>query len=164
MGVVTYPTLEHVAMEARPYPTHVLEGCETGLCLFAAAFLGHNDAIHMAEARLTGTCVDVDEKRLAEMRELYPERWEFIAADAWQYADAAWSLERWWDVVSVDPFTGDAMTRASESIRLWCSLARRAVVLGWRTGTPVTFPDANWSVDSMQRAADIYWLVLRRRD
>jgi hypothetical protein len=124
---MTYPTLEHVAMQARPYPAHLLEGCETGLCLFAAAFLGHNDAIHFAEAGIRTTCCDTDAPRLEEMQRLYPADWEFHAVDAWQFADNAIAVGRKWDVVSADTFTGEMMYRSLGSLDLWCSLARKFV-------------------------------------
>ena len=55
------------------YPTHLLEGCETGLCLFAAAFLGQNDAAHFEEAGVLTTCVDIDAERLGQMSFYYPK-------------------------------------------------------------------------------------------
>ena len=163
MGAVTYASLEHVAQQARPYPTHVLEGCETGLCLFAAAFLGHNDAIHFTEAGIVTTCLDDDADRLAEMRELYPSAWAFVDADAWTYAQAAASEDLFWDAVSVDTFTGDAMERSLASLGLWCSLARKAVVVGItldltdRYATP-----KGWRSSLFHRANDVHWLTLER--
>jgi hypothetical protein len=162
MGAVTYPTLEHVAQQARPYPTHVLEGCETGLVLFAAAFLGHNDAIHFAEAGLRALCVDVDEGRLREMEQLYPAAWGFHAADAWEFARNV-RTRPIVDVVSVDPFTGDAMERAVSSLELWCSLARRAVVVGITLDLTRGYATpSGWHASLFHRANNVYWLVLER--
>ena len=127
MDTVTYRTLEHVAGQARPYPAHLLEGCESGLVLFSAAFLGHNDAIHFAEAGLVTTCIDTDADRLHEMRELYPEQWAFVNTDAYAYAEAARHEELTWDAVSVDTFTGPMTRRSLDSLELWCSLAERLV-------------------------------------
>src|SRR3990172_9872911 len=117
-GDVGVLTLEHVAMQARPYPTELLEGCETGLVLFAAAFLGHNDAIHFAEAGITTSCVDIDSEGLAEMRELYPDSWAFVTVDAWHFAEACASEGVQWDAVSVDTFSGDATRRSLDSLEL----------------------------------------------
>jgi hypothetical protein len=177
VGAVTYPTLEHVAMQARPYPAHLLEGCETGLCLFAAAFLGHNDAIHMAEAGLRVTCVDTDALRLHEMMSLYPSDWQFITADAWSFAHdqgaehrdtltyrhwaAAPGIPIRWDVVSVDTFTGDAMQRSLESLPLWCSLARKAATVTHTDGASYQTP-AGWRSSLVERATGVNWLVLER--
>ena len=162
MGTVTYPTLEHVAMQARPYPTHLLEGCETGLCLFSAAFLGHNDAVHFAEAGLLTTCVDSDGERLREIQELYPEEWGFFEDDAWEFA------ERWldtvkWDVVSVDTFTGEVEQRSLKSLGLWCALAEKAVtvtVTNQQLGT-YTVP-VGWTDSLYARTAGVFWLVLQK--
>ena len=128
MGAVTYATLEHVAEQARPYPAHLLDGCETGLCLFAAAFLGHNDAIHFAEAGLHTTCIDIDEDRLGEMRELYPSEWEFAVFDAWDYARRP----------ALGPYLGRRLGRhvywlahgyALVSLELWMAIANRLVTV-----------------------------------
>ena len=161
MGAVTYPTLEHVAMQARPYPVHLLKGCETGLVLFAAAFLGHNDAIHFAEAGMTCECVDVDGDRLDEMRELYPDDWAFYEADAWTYAQAAQREELTWDVISADTFTGSVMRRSLDSLELWTSLARRVVTATYTAGEAYEVPKG-WQGELFHRAALVYWLVLTR--
>jgi len=162
MGNLTYPTLEHVAMQARPYPTHLLEGCETGLCLFAAAFLGHNDAVHLAEAGMHGFCVDVDGVRLAEMTQLYPPDWQWAVDDAWKFADAAYTLGETWDVVSCDTWTGDLMRRSLDSLELWCSLARKAVTVTLTVGQPYTLPEGWVDTQLFERATGVYWLVLTK--
>ncbi|MBA3565267.1 MAG: hypothetical protein H0W31_00240 [Actinobacteria bacterium] len=162
MGTVTYPTLEHVAMQARPYPTYLLDGCETGLCLFSAAFLGHNDAVHFAEAGLLTTCVDSDGERLSEMQELYPEEWGFFEDDAWEFAER-WLDDVKWDVVSVDTFTGETEQRSLKSLGLWCALAEKAVtvtVTNQQLGT-YTVP-AGWTDSLYARTAGVFWLVLKK--
>lgn len=164
MGSVTYETLEAVALEARVYPADLLAGCETGLVLFSAAFLGHNDAIHFAISELETTCVDTDRDRLEQMRELYPEHWAFVAADAWTYAQTAAELGSTWDVVSLDPFTGDAMRRVLEDLELWTSIANRLVIVGTTTlGTAFADIPAGWrSAGRVERAQGVYWLILER--
>lgn len=158
---VTYPTLEHVAMQARPYPTHLLEGCETGLVLFAAAFLGHNDAIHFAEMGIETTCVDIDGERLSEMRGLYPDSWRFVESDAWKFADTAYAEEMSYDAVSADTFSGDAMRRSLDSLDLWCSLTRKVVTVTYTAGEAYEVPDG-WRGDLYERVTGVYWLVLTR--
>jgi hypothetical protein len=158
---ITYPTLEHVAMEARPYPSHLLEGCETGLVLFAAAFLGHNDAIHFAEAGLRTTCIDNDGTRLREMRALYPSEWNFFNYDAWEYARECSYDEVEWDAVSADTFTGSATRRSLDSLELWCSLARKLVTVTYTAGEAYEVPDG-WKGELFERATNVYWLVLTR--
>lgn len=158
---MTYPTLEHVAMQGRPYPVGHLEGCETGLCLFAAAFLGHNDAVHFAEAGLKTMCVDIDGKRLAQMAMLYPRTWQWAVDDAWKFADAAYVLGEQWDVVSVDTFTGAATRRSLDSLDLWCSLARKLVTATTTAGEGYEIP-SGWKCELYERATGVDWLVLSR--
>jgi hypothetical protein len=156
---VTYPTLEHVAMQARPYPSHLLEGCKSGLCLFAAAFLGHNDAIHFAEAGIDTMCVDTDRERLREMAALYPDSWSFQAADAWQFAEI-WSGGFQWDAVSVDTWTGDLMLRALGSLDLWCSLARKFVTCTITHEIDDLPQIDGWLPWLSPRSGNVDWLVL----
>lgn len=163
MAVVSYPTLEHVAMQQRPYPTHVLEGAETGLVLFAAAFLGHNDAIHFAEAGVCCHCVDSDGPRLAEMAQLYPDDWNWAIDDVWKFGRDAWDNDETWDVVSLDPFTGDTMELVLDDLQLWSELARKALVVGsTRLLPPSQHPDGFRPTAPMIRTAGVYWLVFER--
>jgi hypothetical protein len=161
VGAVSYPTLEHVAMEARVYPTRVLEGAETGLVLFAAAFLGHNDAIHFAETDMDVTCVDLDKDRLNEMRELYPGDWQWYAMDAWRFAE---STSGKWDVVSADPWSGD-FQRVADDVESLCKIANKAVVIGVGPETDVRVP-SGWRVtETVERSSfrgGVSWLVLER--
>lgn len=161
MGALTYATLEHVAMQGRPYPVDKLKGCETGLCLFAAAFLGHNDAVHFAEAGMQTMCVDIDAPRIAQMAMLYPKTWQFAVDDAWKFAEDAAKVGEQWDAVSVDTFTGEAMDRSLESLELWCSLARKVVTATYIDGATFRVPEG-WESDLYERATGVYWLVLTR--
>ncbi len=143
------------------YPTHVLEGCESALVLFAAAFYGRQDCAAIATAGLTATCVDTDAEKLEQMRQAYPDSWEFFAADAFEFAGSSASV---WDVVSLDPFT-TLFDECADRLPLWCSLARRAVVLGTGTSTVVVAP-AGWWVSGRSRrsgfAGGTFWTVLER--
>jgi len=161
MDAVTYPTLEHVAMEARPYPAHLLEGCESGLVLFAAAFLGHNDAIHFAEAGITTTCIDADPARLEEMADLYPGQWRFVADDAWDFARRHRGDQ--WDAVSCDTWTGDLMHRSLASLDLWCSLAREVVTVTITDDVETPNIPEPWTASLYPRSDRVNWLVLERQ-
>jgi hypothetical protein len=161
MAAVTYRTLEHVAEQARPYPADLLAGCESGLVLFAAAFLGHNDAIHFAEAGIITTCIDTDAERLYEMRELYPEQWAFVNTDAWAYAEAARREELTWDVVSADTFTGAMTRRSLDSLELWCSLAEQLVTVTVTNRNSYTVPKG-WGFHLHKRSEKVFWLVMHR--
>lgn len=148
------------------YPVHLLEGCRTGLCLFAAAFLGLNDAAHFEEAGVQTTCVDTDAERLGQMSFYYPRDWKFIPYDAWEFARGARELTgppAQWDAVSVDPFTGDTMDAVLWSLDLWTSLARKFVTVGMPAGARLA-GDAgpDWKASILPRSATASWLVLER--
>lgn len=148
-------------MEKRPYPAELLEGCESGLILFAAAFLGHNDAIHFAEAGVPNvTLVDVDGERLEEMKSLYRSRvWSFVEADAWTYAEACREYDLMFDAVSVDTFTGSALERSLGDLEAWTSIARRFVTVTATHEASWRLP-RGWNSRIMRRSSTAYWLIL----
>lgn len=154
-------TLERVAQRATIFPHELLEGCETGLVLFAGAFMGANDAIHFACAGVETICVDTDAKALEAMRELYPPDWEFIQADAWTYAEAARDLGLTWDAVSVDTWTGDQSRRSMESLELWTSIAERLVVVTMGSADRARVP-VGWTWGMQERSDKASWLILER--
>lgn len=157
------PAMPYLEQNARPFPFEVLEECETGLCLFAGAFYGQNDAVHFAMSGVRTTCVDTDGEKIEAMRDVYPPDWAFVEADAWTYAEAARREEMVWDAVCVDPFRGDAMDRSMETLDLWFELAGRVLIAGTTT-FPFVVP-ASWGVRSakyVERVRGTYWLVLER--
>lgn len=158
MKVLERP-LDAISREARPYPAYLLPERGTGLCLFAAAFLGHNDAIHMARAEMDITIVDTDAARLRDMQQLY--QCSMHAGDAWEFAGFMAGQFAQWDVVSVDNFTGDAERRSLASLDLWCSLARTAVTVTHSNGSDYVVPDG-WTDGLFERSSDVNWLVLTR--
>lgn len=141
------------------YPRRVLDGAETALVLFAAAFHGRQDAIHVADAGLAATCVDLDGGRLAEMEAAYPDGWEYVTGDVFEFAAQA---ERQWDVVSID-CPSNLFDECAGLLPLWCRLARRAVVLGCGMGTDVLVPDG-WRVTELLHRSSfrggVYWAVV----
>lgn len=163
MGTVTFtPELQRISEQARPYPAHLLPEGGTGLCLFSAAFLGWNDAIHMARRGMTTTCVDLNQARLDEMEAIYPADWTFHVGDAWHFANRANIFGKQWDAVSADTFTGYAETASLGSLKLWCSLARSLVTVtcsNWRQN--IKIPDG-WHAEQFQRSSEVNWLVLTR--
>lgn len=161
VSVTEYPTLTHVAQEARPYPTYLLEGAHSGLCLFSAAFYGHNEAIHFALEGLHTTCVDIDGEKLEAMADLYPKEWLFICRDAWDFAEKHAADGDRWDIVSVDTFRGNATERSLKSLDLWCSLANKAVVATLELGQTYETPEG-WTAHTFQRNSEVFWLVLTR--
>lgn len=158
--IVLEPPLDELSRQATPYPAFLLDSAETGLCLFAAGFLGINDAIHMARNDLTVTCVDVDAYKLEQMAAVYPVWWEFYTADAWDYAKAAEGRRQKWDVVSVDTFLGDATKKSLSSLDLWCSIANKAVTATVKDADP-EIPEG-WQAEKFPRGYRADWLVLTR--
>lgn len=143
------------------YPSAVLDGCESALVMFAAAFLGAQDAVWIADAGLTATCVDTDLEKVAEMAPAYPTDWEYVVGDAFDYATRT---KRRWDVVSVD-CPSNLFERCAEFLPVWCLLARRAVVLGCGRGTEIVAPDGWQVTDRLHRSnfrGGVYWAVLER--
>lgn len=161
VAVVQYDTIEHVAMQARPYPSHLLPQEGSALALCAAAFLGHNDVVHFAEAGMRVVCVDRDAERLEEMKRLYPDDWTFACDDAWGFAERAYTLGMTWDVVSVDTFTGDMEFRSLQSLELWCSLARKFVTVTASRGSMWLIP-RGWRSSLYERSSDVNWLTLEK--
>ena len=155
---VLEPPLDAISRVARPYPAYLLPEGGTGLCLFAAAFLGHNDAIHMARAEMTVTLVDISE-RVMEMAHIYDA--DYYYGDAWGFAEYNARSGESWDVVSVDTFTGDTERRSLDSLDLWCSLARTAVTVTHSNGSEYVTPDG-WTDELFPRSSDVNWLVLTR--
>ena len=153
-------TLEQVRAGGSPalYPRHVLPGCDTALVLFAAAFYGQQDAVWIAEAGLTATCVDLDHNKLEEMRDAYPDDWEFVAGDVFEYVSR--TNDRW-DVVSID-CPSNLFAHCAAFVPVWCILARKAVVLG--TGRePFTAPPGWQVTERLYRSSfkgGTYWAVL----
>jgi hypothetical protein len=158
MGTVTLAEIQGGAAPSI-YPRAVLEGCDTALVLFAAAFHGQQDAVWMADAGLTATCVDVDAEKLGEMEQVYPADWEYVYGDAFAYAAAA---DRTWDVVSLDP-PSNLFGRCAKLLPTWCGLARRAVILGTGQDTVIDEPE-DWRVSECVRRSNFgggcYWTVL----
>lgn len=161
MAALTAETLAEVYSEpeGRAYPRHILEGCESALVLFAAAFDGRQDAYWIAEAGMRATCVDI--RSMNRMSRLYPAVWEFIEADAFEFCETTGGQ---WDIVSIDCPSG-AFQQCADMVGLWCDLARVAVILG--NGLDVlVHPPAGWRLTEMRRRSDfrggVYWAVLER--
>lgn len=161
--IVLAPPLDAISQGAQPYPAYLLREGSTGLALFAAAFLGVNDSIHFARQEMTCTCVDSDADRLDKMADLYPVDWDFVFADAWEFAQASADGGSMWDVVSVDTFTGGSTKRSLASLDLWCSLSTETVTATLVDGQTYDLPEG-WNDERFHRARNIYWLVLRREE
>lgn len=148
------------ALEPGRYPSRLLPVGGTGLCLFAAAFLGAQDAYHMAIAGMELDLVDADGDRLREMAPLYPLARRHVK-DAWEYAEQAREIGYVWDVVSVDSWTGEIEPRVMGSLDLWCSLASVMVTVTHTDDFEYMVPDG-WAGRVFRRTPLANWLVLTR--
>lgn len=153
-------TFRDVSAQARPYPSYLLGDKVTALALFAAGFHGWNDVVHFARAGMRCECVDVDEQKLLEMQAIYPDTFEFTVEDAWRFAEKHVGVDQW-DVVSVDPFLGDAAEAAWDSLYLWVGLARHLLTLTVTTDTHLNVPEG-WTCSFFPRTSNVAWMVLRR--
>lgn len=160
MGAVT---LDTIGAGENVYPSRVLEGQRTALVLFAAGFLGRQDAYWIHKAGLRAVCVDIDAEKLLEMAGLYPADWLFADVDAYRFCQHATIR---WDVVSLDPPTGQ-FAAVAEKVDLWCARANHAVILGSGPDFHVKTPEG-WTVtETLQRSeyrGGVYWTVLERAD
>jgi hypothetical protein len=147
-----YPNIRLFAPEA-----------ETALCLFCAEWLGMQDAYWVAKAGLKGTCVDLQGDKLEQMRAVYPEGWEYVEDDAYAFVE---HTDRQWDVVTLDPWTGQ-FQRCADLIGTWTTLARQCVVLGhgYYRLTPPEAPEG-WTLATTIKRSDykggVNWLVFTR--
>ena len=157
-------TLEAIRNEpdGAVYPRELLAECGDALVLFAAGFLGRQDAFWIAEAGLAAICVDVRLNLLHEMAAVYPPDWQFVVGDVYELAvfDALASA----DLVSIDCPSGH-FEQCAGMVDRWCALARRYVVLGTGEHTPLDVP-AGWTEIERRYRSDFaggtYWAVLKR--
>lgn len=140
------------------FPCEVLRGSETALCMFAAEWHGRQDAYWLAEAGLRTTCVDMNGRKLEEMRRVYPQGWEFVPGDVFEYEPAVT-----FDVVTADPYTGEAMERAHALMPRWCAMANRVVIMGSTAAQPLRMAPDGWRITHVVRRADfgggVFWTV-----
>jgi hypothetical protein len=169
------PGLDDLRLAAGPFPTEYLRPGTTALCLFSARFYGRSDVIRVHDAGITqATLVDLDAKRLEEMRTIYPATWDYVAADCREFLRKDTGR---YDVVIADPW----QTMAAEVAWDWLpkimsmttafivnyidemlatlgvasdDLDRLSEVVCERTGVPVRFQKM------MQRTKPVWWAVI----
>ena len=145
------------------FPRSALRGAQTALCMFAAEWHGRQDAYWLAEAGITATCVDLNGQKLEDMRRVYPQGWEFVTSDAFEFP-----ADRRFDVVTADPFTGEAMDRCHQLMPRWCGMADRTVIMG-STAAQVLRKrhiPGGWEITDMLKRSDwgggVFWTVVTR--
>lgn len=151
-----------VVEKQHPYPVWTLKGCDTVLVVFAAEFRGMNDCAWIVEEDVRATCVDINQGKLDAMKDDYPDDWEYVCADAYDFAAECAAGPYKWDVVSLDPFTNHFQVCA-DNIEQWCQLARRAVIIGTGTDTIIMSPPGWQQTDCVRRSdyqGGVFWTVL----
>ncbi len=168
LSFVSQVEYNRINRNAQPYPAYLLPAGGTGLALFSAGFHGWNDVIHMSRKGMYVDCVDVDSEKLWQMAQIYPGGWSYHVEDAWEFADTARAEGRQWDVVSVDPFMGDAAERVWGDIPLWMSLTRKMLTVTVASNTEFSLAEGpvaegeRWKYSMFPRSSRASWLVLRR--
>jgi hypothetical protein len=157
----TATKFDRINRNAQVYPANVLPSGGTALCLFSAGFLGWNDVIHMVRSEMRVTCVDVDKDKLFEMATIYPAGLELHVEDAWEFANEAATAGRTWDVVSVDPYMGNAAEKAWETRSIWTLLADNIVTLTVAADREL-FAPPGWSSYMFPRNEKVSWMVMQR--
>jgi hypothetical protein len=104
--------------------------------------------------------VDIRRENFRAMRNLYPESWEFVQDDVYEFV-----LEGGrWDVVTVDCPSGH-FQQCADLLPRFCKIARSAVILGSGADTRVDVPDG-WRLVTRNRRSmmygGVYWTVLSR--
>jgi hypothetical protein len=141
-----------------PYPT-IPAGARTGLLLFGAAFKGENDGQYLRAAGLTCSVVDTDPARLSAMEKEYPPTWAYVCADAFRFVHDAVLRGARYDVVSADPFTGEA-TRTLRLIPALEALTNMMLVVGIEE--LAMHDHRTRGYETIKRNASWRWLVSRR--
>lgn len=181
-------TLDAIRRDSNPatFPTHVLAGAESAACFFCAGFLGRNDVIHVADAKVRRVVlVDNDPGKLEEMFRLYPQTWATFHGDAFAAAEEMRARGDGFDVSIVDPWS-NAIPHALLAIPTWLAVTRKHLVIAasrdWFDGLHIqpTIEDAqswlkrtHWNgyeLDAEVAAITwrsnylrgIYWITLRK--
>lgn len=143
-----------------PYPRQVLEHARNALVLFGCALNGENDGSWIAGAGIPTVCVDIVGERTGGMRGAYPDDWEFVVADAFEWVKH--TSDRF-DLVSVDP-PSNLSAAAADHLTEWLRVTNQTLVLGmqFETMNRAHVP-AGWMVsETVRRSAVSVWLVLER--
>lgn len=162
-------TMMDVAANAsRRFPRSVLHERQDALLLFGAGLLGANDGYWIAHAGMEGTVVDIDDDKLAEMSNLYPNDWAFVRSDVFEYVEENLASElATFDIVCVDPPMAE-ISRSLAWLDEYTLLAHHAVLHtielsdDGMTYATMAVP-AGWKTRYVMRNDVVGWLVLERR-
>lgn len=144
------------------YPRDRLDDIETALMCFCAAFVGRQDCIWLADAGISATAIDTDEYGIEVMKRAYPDSWEFVTGDVYDYAAKRYAEGMSYDLVSLDP-SSNQFDQAADLCPLWCGIADKLVIIGTGEKTVIS-PPFGWKetdrVFRSPRYGGCYWAVL----
>ncbi len=146
------------------YPADLLHGLSTAFVGFAGGNYGRQDCAFIQAAGLEAVCVEKDAARLEELKAAYPASWQYVDQDVYEYARLRHAQGARWDVVSLDPYT-NLFQDAADQLPLWCSIARRYVILGTGLETRRRIPSGWHRVGRWNRSTyqgGTYWVALRK--
>lgn len=112
-------------------------GLRSALCLYAAAFLGRQDVIHLHDLGIYVFAVDANEEKVEEMRGLYGKRLSGRFAEAFTQVADMIAAGAEFDVVTADPWTQDipaVLDRLATLARLSTGLVIVGVTRAWMEG------------------------------
>ena len=144
------------------YPKERLVGIGSALMCFCAAFMGRQDCIWVADAGITATAVDHELEHVELMQKAYPDDWEFVTADVYDYAAKRYAEGMSYDLVSLDP-SSNQFAEAAALCALWCGIADKLVIMGTGEETELDPPFGWREVDRVFRSGKYggsYWAVL----
>jgi hypothetical protein len=144
------------------YPRERLKGVSSALMGFCAAFMGRQDCIWVADAGIKATAVDTELEHLELMRVAYPDGWEFVNADVYDYAAKRYAEGVSYDLVSLDPSTNQ-FGEVAALCALWCSIADKCVIFGTDQDTEINPPFGWREADRVFRSVKYggtYWAIL----
>ncbi len=125
---------EQLRAQADPkiFPTDIVNGSESALSFFCAAFLGVNDAVHLHKKGLKELLlVDVNEEKLNAMREIYlGDEVGFEHGDAFRVARALRHRGRKFDIVITDPWSNIMQRTSVTDLPLFAALANKCYLSG----------------------------------
>lgn len=127
------PSLEELAAGAPPrlFPVDLLQGAQSAISFYSAAFYGLNDVIHLHRAGIRELALnDVDAEKLAHMRSIYPACNELLVGDAIATAQRFAAEKRVFDIVVCDPFTSITGRMITDLFGVFRSLAARWYIFG----------------------------------
>jgi hypothetical protein len=113
----------------RPFPVKVLENVRSACAFYSVGLMGMRDVIHLQGKCVPEvTLVDIDGEKMAEMRKIYPQNWDYVVGDADEVLSLFRRQKRRFDVIVLDPWVTDQI-RIMERLSDLLDIANQYVVI-----------------------------------